>query len=265
MGMPNLCVCKGWDSPVKNSTELMPFVEFAVGQINNMISDASPTGKCKRLVPTSFENVMQRKQGENVRLSFDIVTSPGKGSKNKEERFNVAVSYKKNEKLSNSDTKVLSKDRVSTFGNYHKCSDADNTFRFCVCNMNEPKVLPKLVRFDDLSPARLSYIYKFVGTDELILEYVRDKLGLLIRKTFLLGDDGESQLVSASFETINLSQTDRYVVTVFFPKMYNLQALTNSSCTGTAMPNSMLYLCTLSRKLPVLEGEFEYEFSHRKV
>eukprot|EP00111_Clytia_hemisphaerica_P022316 TCONS_00065588-protein len=86
LSTPNFCVCQDWDSPMMNKTLYWPFVEFAVGNINNMISDVSPESRCKRLVPQRYENLISRKKGANIELSMDVVTKPGVGSTNNEER-----------------------------------------------------------------------------------------------------------------------------------------------------------------------------------
>jgi len=267
MGMPNLCVCKGWDSPVKNSTELMPFVEFAVGQINNMISDASPTGKCKRLVPTSFENVMQRKQGDNVGISFDIITSPGVGSANYEERINAEVSYKKNINLDHFDAKLLSKDRISIFGHYRKCSDADLKFRFCVCDSDQMEMGENRRNdFGNLFALRNKHTFEMFGPDrmdEVVYSLTPgDDIGLLIRKTF----DEERNLVTVTFEGINLTSNEHYKITIKFPELRNLAFLTQrTECTGTIGPRKMFYFCTLGRLWSVVEASFTYDISLKKL
>ena len=76
LSTPNFCVCKGWDSPVMNTTSYWPFVEFAVGKMNNMINDMSPESRCKRLVPQRYENLISRKKGTVIELSMDVVTKP---------------------------------------------------------------------------------------------------------------------------------------------------------------------------------------------
>ena len=34
---PNLCVCEGWDSPTTNDSSKISIVEFAVGELNNLV------------------------------------------------------------------------------------------------------------------------------------------------------------------------------------------------------------------------------------
>ena len=69
---PNFCVCKGWETAVVNNTELVGHLEFAIGKLNNIIATSSPYAMCKRLVPTLFKNVLQRKDGDHQVTTFEI-------------------------------------------------------------------------------------------------------------------------------------------------------------------------------------------------
>ena len=272
MAMPNLCVCQGWDSPVQNTTELMMFVEFAVGRINNAISHASPSSKCKRLVPISFQNILQRKSNEEVRMTFDVLTRPGLGSENPVEKISVEVGFMKSDKLTSFNGRLVSFDRVSTFGAYRKCSDADFTFRFCVCDSDQIQVTSHVSYSNLVKQTRTSKNYDIFSSDlvnEIIDEKVKNKLALMTRKIFVYEevDDGvfEKFLVSAAFEAVNISPNQGYHVQVIFNKLYNLKPLTNSNCSGIVNPKGLRFLCVLGRQYPMTKPELDIDFQFRLI
>uniref|UniRef100_A0A7M5WVA6 Uncharacterized protein n=2 Tax=Clytia hemisphaerica TaxID=252671 RepID=A0A7M5WVA6_9CNID len=138
LNTPNYCVCQGWDSPMTNTSGDWKFAEFAVGYLNNMISSASPRGHCKWLLPTSFENLNTRKHDTIIQLTMDIVTNPGLGSTNKEEKFSVQVQYDIHKGLNSFHTRFLTSNRISKYGGYAKCSDtSEKDLHLCVCDLIE--------------------------------------------------------------------------------------------------------------------------------
>ena len=274
MAMPNLCVCRGWDSPVKNTTELMIFVELAVGEINNLIGRASPSMKCKRLIPISFHNILQRKSNEEVRMTFDINTRSGIGSKNFVEKISVEVAFMKSDKSKHFNGRVVSFDRISQFGEYRKCSDADFTFRFCVCDHSNNKQIQETSSpfMDLLIQSRTSQNYHLFTSDtvkETIEEKIENKLALATRKIFVDEevDNGvfKSFIVSITFEVINISPKDGYSVQIVFNKLYNLKPLTNNNCSGIVNPRKITFLCVLGRQYPMLMPEFDFTFKFSLV
>ena len=274
MSMPNLCVCRGWDSPVKNKTELMMFVELAVGEINNLIVRASPSMRCKRLVPTSFYNILQRKSNEEVQMTFDINTKPGIGSKNLVEKISVEVAFMKSDKSKHFNGRVISFDRISQFGEYRKCSDTDFTFRFCICDYsNGEKQTQMTSPFTNLlMQTRTSQKYNLFTSNsikETIEEKIENKLALLTRKIFVDEevDDGifKSFMVSIAFEVINNSQNQKYNVQIIFNKVYNLKPLGNNNCSGIVNSKKIIFLCVLGRQYPALIPEIDFNFKFQLI
>ena len=267
MAMPNLCVCQGWDSPVENTTELLMFVEFALGTINNVINDASPASKCKLFVPVSFQNLLQRKSTEGVRMTFEVSAAPGKGSHNSEEKLNIVTSFTKSDRLNHFNAHLVSYDRISTFGAYRKCSDAPYTFRYCVCDLGD-RASVKTPSFTELyKQVRTSKTYDILDSDlveETIDEKVEDELALLTRRIFAKEED-KKYLVSVTFEVVNISLKHRYQVHLKFSNLFNLKPLSKSDCSGIVKPNGVRFLCVLGRQYPTTTPEFDIDFDSKMI
>lgn len=267
MGVPNLCICEGWDSPVKNTTEFMPYVDFAMGQLNNLINAVSKYGQCKRLVPTRFENVLQRKTTESVSITFDIYTTPGKGSKNTEEQIHVEMNYAVSQQNSNFNTKLVSFDRISTFGSYRKCSDAFGKFRFCVCD--DVKEHKKLTNIQDLLPIRNEYVYTKIFGDliEEDISYIEDnKLALLERKLYEYNErTNEKMLVSVTFEAISIVDITYEVELTFENSLQNMKPMAAEGCKGLVKKHGMTFLCSVMRIWSIGPASYTYKYSFNEL
>lgn len=267
MGTPNLCVCDGWDSPVKNTSELMPQVDFAVGYLNNIISKASKYGRCKRIVPTRFQNVLQRKSTDSVTLTFDIFTTPGKGSKNIEEQIQVELRYAVSEQNANFNAQVLSFDRISRFGPYRTCNDAFEKFRLCICDQVQDGEAHLLTDVQNLMPVRNEYLYKIFGDniDEEISFIVDNKLALLERKLYEYDKRKDKKLlVSVSFEVINVANTT-YEVELEFDNIENMKLMTASRCKGLVKKHGMIFLCSLMREWSISSGSYSLTSYYKEI
>ena len=197
-------------------------------------------------------------------MSFEVTALPGEGSKNAEEKIGFEISYEKTESSDSLSTKLVSKDRISIFGKYRQCSDADPKFRFCVCDSNQESSPRKLAHFQDLTPIRTSDIYTLFGpgvVDEVMYFLVPNKLALMVRKTI---DPKTSFLISATFEAINLTN-DRYKVEVIFQNLSNMKHLSNGQCIGVVNGHNMRYLCTLIRNWSIYKADFFHDIKFEKV
>ena len=146
----SICICDGWYVPVKNDTMQLLIAEFAIGQLNNKIQDQllksrndEPQhkrsyflfGHCQRLHIQKFTNMRQRvtEQGR-ISATMDINVQSGNLIK-QDEVFTVNVEYKK--ESSSLEMKLISFERVSTYGIYEQCADPHVELQLCVCNKRE--------------------------------------------------------------------------------------------------------------------------------
>ena len=266
LSTPNFCLCEDLQSPMVNETEYWPFVEFVVGHFNNEINDASPGGHCKRIVPTSFENINTKRHGDVIEVSLDVVTTPGLGSKNSEERFSFQMKYNSNKELKTFEAEYIIYSRVTRYGIYSECSDTDpKKLKLCVCDMNNKMGnLTKQTSLRDLSPSRNAHDYKIKRNDfflyESISHLVEGHLGLLKREVYKKDD----KRYSVTFELINYSQTKTYEVLITFSHSDYLKPLQKEECKGIVKPQSMRYLCTVSRSEDKGNEKLKFE-SHYKL
>ena len=145
---PNLCVCEGWDSPTTNDSLKISIVEFAVGELNNLIlaqfnkSINSRTNEypvlraCQRLRPLRFENVRERSSKSDGALitSFDIYFQAGSVVKHEEDIFHVEVKSKETANLYSLEMELIHFDRLTLFGKYSACADHGVQLKLCICS-----------------------------------------------------------------------------------------------------------------------------------
>lgn len=145
---PNLCVCEGWDSPTTNDSLKISIVEFAVGELNNLMlaqfnkSINSRTNEypvlraCQRLRPLRFENVRERSSQSDGALitSFDIYFQAGSVVKHEEDIFHVEVKSKETVNLYSLEMELIHFDRLTLFGKYSACADYGVQLKLCICS-----------------------------------------------------------------------------------------------------------------------------------
>ena len=160
--LPNLCVCEGWEVPAKNDSLRVIFVNFAIGQLNNLVEEQyisknkhkSPaTRACARLVPVRFEAVRERNSpGDGAMItSFDVYVKAGDATEQKEDIFHVHLKSKETMNEKSLSLTLLSYDRISMFGKYKVCADPGVDPRLCVCT--ERKGGPPATGTDRLTAA----------------------------------------------------------------------------------------------------------------
>ncbi|XP_068685973.1 uncharacterized protein [Montipora foliosa] len=153
---PNFCVCEGWDSPTTNDSSKIAIVEFAVGELNNMIQTQFLHGanqrkkvhpvlrSCQRLRASWFANVRERisKSDGALITSLDVYFTAGNIVKHQEDVFHVEIKSK-DMKIQNSLEMVLVDfDRLTLFGKYRKCADVGVQLRLCICSESKDIIAP---------------------------------------------------------------------------------------------------------------------------
>lgn len=155
---PNLCVCDGWDSPTTNDSSKISIVEFAVGELNNMLQaefNKLTKGKanmypilraCERLRPLRFENVRERnsKSDGGLITSFDIYFRSGDVVRHKEDIFHVEVKSKELANQHSLQMELVNYDRLTLFGKYHECADQGVRLKLCICSKRRDRSKTKL-------------------------------------------------------------------------------------------------------------------------
>ncbi|EDO38866.1 predicted protein [Nematostella vectensis] len=141
---PNLCVCEGWDSPTTNDTFKVAMVEFALGELNNMLVSQqakliNPRGlvtSCQRLGALRFENVRERHDAVDGSLitTMDIYVPAGDVVPQKEDLFHVEINSFEKPGDSSMGLRLLQFDRLSMFGGYGACADRGVNLKLCVCS-----------------------------------------------------------------------------------------------------------------------------------
>ncbi|XP_066286633.1 uncharacterized protein [Branchiostoma lanceolatum] len=149
--LPNLCICEGYDSPMRNDSYHTLFAEFALGTLNNHIlqqfGEANPqavsgVGSCQRLVAHGFKNVKERHGKEGVVVvTLDLHVQSGDNSGQPEDIFTVVVQFDENEDTAMT---LLGYERVSKYGHYSKCADKGVNVKLCVCSLKKPLKPPNV-------------------------------------------------------------------------------------------------------------------------
>ena len=264
--LPNLCVCEGWDAEVRNNTDQLALLHFAVGQLNNQIQDHQiekrTEGKvpgCRMLTPTSFYNVRERNKGGKLITSLDFMTSPGADSTNHHEVFHVEIESEINRKLSSRKMKLLSYDRISKYGPYRSCADEDIDMRLCVCDMT--KTNNKHERIEDLVAHEIGFEYPRLSetVDVSIVKNSRISACLYLRKIAYpeLTSESKTSLYSITYELANVCATRirvKFEITVD-----NLKTSVDGPFDQNLEPYSTRYIVTAIRDTPYWDSQITSE------
>ena len=270
---PNLCICEGWDHPRKNTTKYVGHLEFAVGELNNIIMKASPNGNCKRLVPTMFDKVIARNEEMFIVISFSIYTAPGYGSSNQNDQFTVHIRFKASVITQDPDHKMTLPrwDRISIYGGYRSCSDADVHFKLCVCDRKGKGRVLKNVnsQFLQKRTSKSYEIFDGIGKEEF--KHVIEKKLIVIERTYTErkydkdAKEIDPYLISVTFEVANIDVKQKYSVTIVIKNVSNMKPLVSGTCSSVIQPNSVLYLCTLVRSRRMLQASFNYSVDYKII
>ena len=264
--MPNLCLCQNAYSTDKNKNSAIIYLEFAVGKLNNIITNSSQNYSCKRLVPLGFEIVSKEKDGEFILTNFDIFTSPGFGSHNPVEKINVIIKSIESETYQNFSMELIGWDRISVFGDYERCSDAEVNFKLCVCDLKNASSLKTFNIQNMFNVTRTSATYNFSSYSVYEeVKVLKEKSLFLIVRTIKEHYENIGQfLVSLTFEAESVS-TEKYYVNVDVKWLQNLKASENSKCQGYVRNASVTYLCTYSRIWIRNDAWFDYLTHYTKI
>ncbi|XP_047141759.1 uncharacterized protein LOC124816454 [Hydra vulgaris] len=262
--MPNICICQNTYSKGKNDSNALMYLEFALGKLNNIITNSSQN--CKRLTPLWFEIFSQVKNGEFTLTNFDIYTLPGVGSTNDVEKINVVVKSTLNEFSENFGLELVAWDRISEFNGYRKCSNAEFSFRLCVCDLINSSSTSRFDTKKLYNTTRTSVAYtlsSYIVSEEVIV--LKQKSLFLIVRTFKESIKNIGQfLVAVTFEVESVS-TESYFVNINLKSVYNLKPVLNSNCQGIVSKASVTYLCTYSVIWTHIDARFHYNAHYNKV
>ena len=148
---PNLCVCEGWDSPTTNDSSKISIVEFAVGELNNLVLEQSAKSAnrnrhpilraCQRLRPLRFENVRERNSKSDGALitSFDVYFHAGNVVNHDEDIFHVEVKSREMANQYSLQMELVQYDRLTLYGKYGTCADQGVHLKLCICSERKGK------------------------------------------------------------------------------------------------------------------------------
>lgn len=140
---PNLCVCEGWDTPVKNDDMKLALVEYAVGMLNDKLDKQLIEGSkgsertlyprsCLRLRAVGYNDVRERRDSTFLYTSMLILV--GAANLKEKETFNVEVQSRDADSRRSLDIKLNHFDRLSRYGSYGACADKGVSLKLCTCS-----------------------------------------------------------------------------------------------------------------------------------
>lgn len=195
---------------------------------------------------------------------MDIITTPGPGSTNKEERITFQLKYNTDRDSQTFDAEFLTYSRITQYSAYKTCSDlkSNKLLNLCICDIekaaksNEANKTTtkdnKQTELLNLSQSRNAYTYTIKQDDlyvyESISHIVEDHLGLLKREVYGEYKDGKKDdRCSVTFELINYSPSRTYEVNITLNKLDDMKPIEQGACRVIAKPQSMRYVCTVAR------------------
>ena len=292
--LPNLCVCEGWDTSVKNGTMQVGILEFAVGTLNNKINKQRrvisskainrPSKNCQHLVPLYFRNVRERNTGALLITTLDFLVPSGNGAEQREDIFHVEVSSEIDPRQNSRKMKLLSYDRLSQYGKYRVCADRGVDVRLCICHIRK---INKYNKYNTLL-ANNSETHKFdlngyltiqPNLDKIISKitmhrYANDHCLYYVQRTFFSvngqGGSKEFDYDTASFEILNTCIDKNFQVNVWVKtenmKFSNTETEKANSLPSVHVdPNSVTYVGTLIKNVPYWPGRFSVHFEAFQV
>ena len=233
---PNLCVCEGWDSPTTNDSSKISIVEFAVGELNNLILAQfakSADGKrkrypilraCQRLRPLRFENVRERnsKSDGGLITSFDVYFQAGNVVSHDDDIFHVEVKSRELANQNSLQMELVHYDRLTLYGKYDVCADQGVSLKLCICSERKEKrnLITKLEKLP--WPHYTTFLFKKAktrkigGIDCLFLIKRNHSLGKSL--AFEIANRCPNEMftmkVSAEIENLRLSRELPFKITV---------------------------------------------------
>lgn len=225
---PNLCVCEGWDSPTTSDSSKISIVEFAVGELNNLIlaqftksfnsrTKVYPISRgCQRLRPLRFENVRERNSKWDGALitSLDIYFQAGSVVRHDEDIFHVEVKSKEMANQHSLEMELVHFDRLTLFGKYEVCTDEGVQLKLCICSERKDRKS----RTTQLDKAPWVNYTTFLGKTAKARNIGNSECLFLIKRNHSLGqsiafevantcpDESFTLEISAEFENLRMSR-----------------------------------------------------------
>ncbi|XP_066928881.1 uncharacterized protein [Clytia hemisphaerica] len=263
--LPNLCVCEGWDAEVKNDTNQMGILHFAVGQLNNKIQDQqleirtqTLIPKCQMLRPTSFYNVRERNKGGKMITSLDFTTLSGNGASGSHDVFHVEIESEIDRNLPSRNMKLLNFDRISKYGPYRACVDQEVDVRLCVCDIQ--KVTP-VRNIEDVVAYEIGFSFPRLiePVDISIVKNSRISRCLYLRKISYpeVTSESKTSLYSITYEVANVCKTK--VKAILNIELDNLKSSTAGPFEVKLAPFTTKFLVTAIRDTPYWDSTISSE------
>lgn len=260
--LPNLCVCEGWDASVRNTTDQTGILDFAVGELNNLIHQgqrfmkATEERKCQRLVPIDFHGIRERNKDGNLVSSFDFVVHSGHGAKENTDVFHVEVQSTIEPSKQSRDMKLLSFDRISRFGVYRGCRDKSVDKRLCVCDITPREDSKKILD-------HLSFETMFKPSNHLFpvtithVNVTGDSCLTLAITSWVDEDETDSKdpIWTASFEVANTCHSLK--TTMLSVELNNMKTSRSFPAASKILPYGLTYIGSVMRETPYWASQLE--------
>ena len=252
MTKSSICICNGWDVPVKHSPTQLLIAEFAIGQLNNKIQNLLIkanlihflSGFCQRLRVKSIMNMRERKieQGRKFISTMDIIVQSGNLLK-QDEVFTVKIECATNSTKSY-EMKLVGFKRISTYGVYEQCADSNVELQLCVCNKTNSSLLEKPQAKLDIVLNKTHPIYGIVGK---LAEVIKLEPCLLLIQRPVYGIKIRKELVELKiFEIANICANKSFDIHVDADKGNSKSSVssTDKLPKNISIPPQTLYFVT---------------------
>ncbi|CAH1777557.1 unnamed protein product [Owenia fusiformis] len=245
---PNMCICQGYESTVANDSSHILLAEFALGELNNVISKQyraghphakSGFGACQRLVAHSFTNVKESHEKDRSKITkFDLnIKGP-----QFEEVFFVAVKTKHS---SNFTMELLTFERMSKYSHFSKCADTDVKLPLCICDINQAQP----IKSQDFSAILSSPPYILQTESEIFTpEEISGKCLHVITRRYKQG---------ANFEIYN-SCNDKGFNIGFSLKTENMEITSEMPVEKHLLPGDVTFLVVAIGNSPKVKWSWKY-------
>jgi len=249
--LPNLCVCEGWDAETLNNSRQVGMLDFAVGQLNNMIAVSQQdlykkgrTPRCHRLVPTKFINVRERNREKYFVTSLDFYVLSGKGADDPHDVFHVEVQSIIEPNQHSRNMTLLSFDRLSKYGPYSACSDPSINMRLCVCDFCEAREETTI----GLIKSNMMQYHQLFPTDLIVKSINKINNCIYFRTVSYPELKEDKSIFSSSYDVANICEMNINVtLTVIYG---NMKTTSPFPISRIIYPFSIIYIGGCIRDVP---------------
>ncbi|KAK3711156.1 hypothetical protein QZH41_006521 [Actinostola sp. cb2023] len=241
--MPNLCVCEGWDTPATNDSFKIAFVEFAVGQLNNLLEEQFQKSlqqnrssiiqrSCVRLYAVRFGSVRERQDSARGSLvtSMDIYVPAGNVVSQKEDVFHVEIESHQFPGKPSLNMRLLHFDRMTMYGKYGVCADQGVSLKLCVCSSPQGPTSPHPTHF--------------LGRKPTVTKI--DKCVFLLTRQHVERDRASPRPLVFAYELVNICLDKRLIVSVE-AKLYNIKLSRNVPFKVGVPPGSTTFVLSAKK------------------